>query len=553
MKRDPFIADTHEVFNQSTPLDAYNLYESDAALKESLYREGAGWAASLVSDYGRIAGHELFQPGFKANENPPVFYPSDRFGHRIDFVDYHPAYHFLMETAARHGLHSLPWTEGREGPHVARAAMFYCHAQIEAGTCCPLTMTFASIPAIRRQPDLANEWEPLIVARAYDPSNVPAADKPGLTIGMAMTEKQGGSDVRANTTEARPVARAGPGEPYELFGHKWFCSAPMSDAFLVLAHTDKGLSCFLLPRWRPDGEKNALYIQRLKNKLGNRSNASSEMEFRRAYARMVGEEGRGVATIIEMVAMTRFDCMTGSAGLMRQAVANALHHANYRKAFGKVLRQHPLMENVLADLAMESEAALMLALRVGRALDEAADKPEARALARIATAVGKYWICKQAPNLIYEASECLGGGGYIEESILPRLYREAPVNAIWEGCGNIQALDVLRAMSRTPEAVDVFFAEIKSAKGADARLDAHIKRLEQSLGRPENMEYRSRRLIEDMALGFQGALMVQHAPPYLADCFCQARLAGSSGRCYGTLPDGVDVQQIIARAMPILS
>lgn len=551
MKRDPFAADTHEVFNQPPALDAYNLYESDAALKESLHREGAVWAASLVSDYGRIAGHELIRPGFKANENPPVFYPNDRFGHRIDLVDYHPAYHFLMETAVRHGLHSLPWTDGREGVHVARAALFYCHAQVEAGTCCPLTMTFASIPAIRRQPDVADEWEHLISARAYDARNVPAADKPGLTVGMAMTEKQGGSDVRANTTAARPLARSGPGEPYEIFGHKWFCSAPMSDAFLVLAQTDKGLSCFLLPRWRPDGKKNALYIQRLKNKLGNRSNASSEVEFRGAYARMLGEEGRGVATIIEMVAMTRFDCMTGSAALMRQAAVQALHHANHRKAFGRVLRHQPLMQNVLADLAMESEAALMLAMRVGRALDEAANKPEAQALARIATAVGKYWICKQAPNLIYEASECLGGGGYIEESILPRLYREAPVNAIWEGCGNIQALDVLRAMARTPDAVDVFLDEIKSAKGADARLDAHIKRLEQTLGRPEHMEYRSRRLIEAMALGFQGALMVRHAPPYLAECFCQARLAGESGRCYGTLPDGIDVERIIDRAMPV--
>lgn len=387
--------------------------------------------------------------GFLANQHKPEFHSHDRYGNRVDLVEFHPAYHELMRAAIEHELPSLPWTDPRPGAQVARAGLSYLHSQAEAGTGCPLTMTYASVPAIRLQADLAEKWLPKILSREYDPRNVPMEQKAGVTIGMAMTEKQGGTDVRANTTRAYPVGIPGPGQAYELVGHKWFCSAPMCDAFLTLAYTDKGLTCFLLPRHRPDGSRNQFYIQRLKDKLGNWSNASSEIEYRGALAWMVGEEGRGVPTIIEMVAMTRFDCMIGSSALMRQALTQAAHHCAYRKVGGRVLAEQPLMQNVLADLALESEAALALTLRMGHALDRAHDEQEEK-FARLVTAVGKYWICKRAPAMINEASECMGGAGYVEETILPRLYREAPVNSIWEGSGNVQCLDVLRALSKEP-------------------------------------------------------------------------------------------------------
>jgi len=546
--------ETHTVFNQPPPLENDHPYEQDFALQEALHREGGGWAEDRIREYADLTGSAtMIAQGFQANENPPVLRTHDRFGNRIDWVDYHPAYHQLMTTAVAHGMHSLPWIKPQAGAHVARAALEYLHAQVEAGTCCPLTMTFACIPAIRQQPNIAQVWEPLITTEHYDPRNVPITQKQGATIGMAMTEKQGGTDVRANTTRAYPTGDTGPGEAYELVGHKWFCSAPISDAFLVLAQTERGLSCFLLPRWQPDGSRNAFSIQRLKNKLGNVSNASSEVEFRGAYALMLGEEGRGVPTIIEMVALTRFDCMVGSAGLMRQAVIQVAHHITHRSVFGKPLVDQPLMQNVVADLVLEAEAALVLAMRVGRALDQAAAQDTERHLARLLTAIGKYWICKRAPGHINEAQECLGGAGYVEESILPRLYREAPVNSIWEGSGNVQCLDVLRALAREPAIWDVCLAEIKAAQGADLYLDQMIVALENEFGYSKNLEYGARRIVEKMALALQASLLVRAGNSTVADAFCASRLSDEKRVVYGTLPREVNCKQLIKRAWPSLS
>ena len=495
-------SETHEVFNQPTPLENYNAYESDAALKHWMTTFNGDFAKADVSQYGHHVGHELIEAGFLANQYNPEFHSHDRFGNRIDLAKFHPAYHQLMRTAIEAGAHSLPWTSQKNGAHVARAAMEYMHNQADSGSGCPLTMTFAAVPAIKTTPSLAKDWLPKITARHYDERNIPWFEKEGVTIGMAMTEKQGGSDVRANTTKATPIdaAKTGPGEAYELVGHKWFCSAPMCDAFLVLAQTEKGLSCFLLPRWRPDGSKNQMYVQRLKNKLGNISNASSEVEFRGAYAQMVGDEGRGVPAIIEMVSMTRFDCMVGSSSLMRASTAQALHHTSGRNVFGKNLHEQVLMQNVLADLSIESEAALAISMRVGNALDNLQDEQQ-NLFARVATAIGKYWICKRAPNHAYEAMECLGGVGYVEENIMPRIYREAPVNAIWEGSGNVQCLDVLRAMNKEPKVVDAFLTELASAQGLDKRFDVFLNGLKDEFVDLSTLEYRSRNVVEKLALG----------------------------------------------------
>lgn len=542
-------AETHEVFNQVPPLDGVNLYRIDLPLQEWLRRFGGDWAEARIDAYGALAGGPLMQAGFLANENRPVFKSHDRYGHRIDLVEFHPAYHELMRTAIEHGLPSLPWSDPRPGANVARAALTYLHSQAEAGSGCPLTMTFACVPALRLQPEIAERWLPKVLATSYDPRNVPMEQKSGVTIGMAMTEKQGGTDVRANTTRAYPVGIPGPGQAYELVGHKWFCSAPMCDAFLTLAYTDKGLSCFLLPRHRPDGTRNQFYVQRLKNKLGNWANASSEVEYRGALAWMVGEEGRGVPTIIEMVALTRFDCMVGSSSLMRQALTQAAHHCAHRKVGGRVLAEQSLMQNVLADLALESEAALALSMRMGRALDNLHDEQEDR-FARLVTAVGKYWICKRAPEMIAEASECLGGAGYVEETILPRLYREAPVNSIWEGSGNVQCLDVLRALSKEPGVLDALFAELGDGHG-DARLAAFIQRIKAGFADTDDIQYRARQLTEDVALALQAKLLLEAGNNTVSDAFIASRLAGG-GRVYGTLPRGVDVEALVARATPHL-
>ncbi len=547
-----YLADTHEVSNIGRELVDYDMYREDRALVEAVHREGGGWADTALGEFGRLAGSaEYLDCGVQANQNPPVLDTHDRFGRRVDLVRFHPAYHRLMSTAIGHGLHASPWADPRPGAHVARAAHFYLQSQVEAGHGCPVTMTFAAVPALRTTPALAAQWVPKITARHYDPRNVPDAQKAGLTIGMAMTEKQGGSDVRANTTRAYPVgAASGPGAAYELVGHKFFVSAPMCDAFLVLAQAPGGLSCFLLPRWRPDGSKNPLQVLRLKRKMGNVSNASSETELRGALAWMVGEEGRGVRTIIEMVAMTRFDCMIGSAAGQRAAVAQALHHCRLRHAFGRVLNQQPLMRNVLADLVLEHEGSLVLTLRIARALDHRDDGHE-DALVRLLTAVGKYWICKRTPQHAYEAMECIGGSGVMEDSPFPRLYREAPVNAIWEGSGNIQCLDVLRAMQKTPDTVDAYFAELARARGANAMLDGFVAALRADFGDLADLEYRARDVVDRMALAIQAALLVRHAPPAVADAFCASRLAGAGHRQYGTLPRGVDCAAIIERATPI--
>ena len=542
-------AETHEVTNQVPPLDGANLYRIDLPLRQWVQRFDAGWADARLDAYGALAGGPLMTAGFLANENRPVLRTHDRYGHRIDVVDFHPAYHELMRTAIAHGIPSLPWTAPQPGAQVARAALMYLHNQAEAGSSCPLTMTYASVPALRLQPDLAERWLPKILATEYDPRNLPMEQKAGVTIGMAMTEKQGGTDVRANSTRAFPVGAGGPGQPYELVGHKWFCSAPMCDAFLTLAQTDKGLSCFLLPRHRPDGTRNQLYIQRLKNKLGNWANASSEVEYRGALAWMVGEDGRGVPTIIEMVASTRFDCMIGSSSLMRQALTQALHHCTYRHVGGRALIEQPLMRNVLADLALESEAALALTLRMGRAQDNRHDEREDK-FARLVTAIGKYWICKRAPEMIAEASECLGGAGYVEETILPRLYREAPVNSIWEGSGNVQCLDVLRAMSKEAGVLDALFDVLGDGHG-DARLKSHIERLGTALRDPDDIQYRARQLTEDVAVALQAGLLLEAGNSAVSDAFIASRLEGR-GRVYGTLPKGLDIQALLSRSAPSL-
>ncbi|MBX8501950.1 acyl-CoA dehydrogenase family protein [Pseudomonas cichorii] len=540
-------AETHQVTNQPPSLDGVNLYRIDLPLQTWVKRFGAAWAEPRIDAYGALAGGPLMEAGFLANQNKPTFASHDRYGHRIDLVEFHPAYHQLMSTAIEHGIPSLPWTDPQPGAHVARAAMSYLHTQADPGSGCPLTMTFASVPALRLQPELAQIWLPKILSTRYDPRNVGIAHKTGATIGMAMTEKQGGTDVRANTTRAYPVGAGGPGQAYELVGHKWFCSAPMCDAFLTLAQTDKGLSCFLLPRHRPDDTRNEFYIQRLKDKLGNWSNASSEIELRGALAWMVGEEGRGVPTIIEMVAMTRFDCMIGSSALMRQALTQATHHCAHRKVSGRLLSEQPLMQNVLADLSLESEAALALTLRMGRALDHLDDDHEAR-FVRLVTAVGKYWICKRAPAMINEAAECMGGAGYVEDSILPRLYREAPVNSTWEGSGNVQCLDVLRALSKEPGVLDALFAELGDGHG-DRHLKAHIDKLKAAFTDTRDIQYRARQLTEDIAVGLQARLLLEAGNAAVSDAFIAGRLL-SSGRVYGALPTGVDAETLLARASP---
>jgi putative acyl-CoA dehydrogenase len=545
----PSATATHEVLNQPPPLAGRNLFEDHAALQEGLEREGAGWARERVRAAGAFWGGEPMQWGAQANEHPPVLHTHDRFGHRLDEVEFHPAWHALMRAGVEHELHALPWRQPRRGAHVARAATYLCSAQAEAGFGCPITMTFAAVPALRAEPELADRWTPLLTATTYDPRLRPADEKGSALCGMAMTEKQGGSDVRANTTRAT----AADGGWWELTGHKWFCSAPMCDLFLVLAQTEDGVTCFALPRVLPDGSRNAGFqLQRLKDKLGNRSNASSEIELRGALAHMVGEPGRGVPTIIEMVNHTRLDCVIGAAAGMRAAVAQATWHAAHRRAFGALLADQPLMVNVLADLAIESEAATAVALRLARAYDEAATDADADAFKRIATAVAKYHVCKRAPGHAYEALECFGGNGYVEASGMPRLYREAPLSSIWEGSGNVMALDVLRALARSPLALDTFMAEVDAAAGADPRLDAFARATREELTTAEPLEPRARRIVERMALCLQGSLLVRHAPAAVADAFCAARLHGDAGLHYGTLPAGVEGKVIVARHTPRL-
>ena len=535
--------------NQPPPLVGYNLFDADLPLRESLEREGGSWAHDLVHELGRLAGtQEAIGWGFQANSNPPQLHTHDRFGNRIDEVEFHPAWHRLMEVAIGNGLHALPWREPRPGAHAARAAAFYIWSQVEGGHGCPVSMTYAAIPALRKQPDLAQRWEPLITSLDYDPGLRPPTAKRGVLVGMAMTEKQGGSDVRANTTRAVPAGADG---EYLLTGHKWFCSAPMCDAFLVLALAPGGLSCFLLPRVLDDGSRNQFHIQRLKDKLGNRSNASAEIELDSAWAVMVGEEGKGVRTIIDMVNHTRLDCVIGSASLMRQAVAQATHHTAHRSAFGRLLSEQPLMVNVLADLAVESEATTVLMMRLAGALDRDTDPQEA-AFRRLALAVAKYWTCKRAIAVVAEALECHGGNGYVEESIMPRLYREAPLNSIWEGSGNVNALDVLRAMSREPQSVLAFLDELDEVRGMDPRLDDSVRNLKKLLSDGDDAEARARTVVELMAVALEAALLVRYGDPAVAEVFCASRLDSGGGRSFGTVPPSSHLPGIVERHRPAI-
>ena len=553
LKADP-LAQTHEVFNQARALEDYNAYDNDTALREAVARHGASWAEDALSAHGaRTGSAEVIEWGFLANEHKPQFFSHDRQGYRVDLVKYHESYHRLMALGLESGMHSSPWANPKPGAHVVRAAQSYLQAQVDAGHGCPLTMTFASVPSISLTPALAKEWLPKILNNAYDPRNVPHTEKQALTIGMGMTEKQGGSDVRANTTVATAIGNEGPGEAYELVGHKWFTSAPMCDAFLVLAQTQSGLSCFLVPRWRPDGSKNPIQVQRLKNKMGNVSNASSEIELRGALGWLVGEEGRGVPAIIEMVAMTRFDCMIGSASGQRQAVAQAVNHAAGRAAFGKTLLDQPLMRNVLADLQLEVEGSLAIAMRMGEALDQSTLDPSnshESLLLRLGLPAGKYWICKRTPFHAYEAMECLGGNGVTEDFIMARLYREAPINAIWEGSGNVQALDMLRALGKTPAVLDTWFAELAKTQGSDARLDKAVDALKREFSDMDEAEYRARDIVDRVSLTMQASQLVAAGNTAVAEAFIASRLGEHGDRNYGTLPKGLDLDEVLKRANP---
>ncbi|QKZ17885.1 acyl-CoA dehydrogenase family protein [Streptomyces chartreusis] len=538
---------THTVTNQPPPLVGYDVYTADRALSEAVGRHVAPELQDEVGEelaaFGRTCGSAQVQEwGVLANENPPRLRTHDRYGHRIDEVDFHPSWHRLLGKGVSAGL-TAAWA--RPAGHVRRAAAFLLWTQVEAGNGCPLSMTHAAVPALRTDPGLAAEWEPRLTSMIYDRELRPAERKAGALFGMGMTEKQGGSDVRANTTTATPLAESG---TYSLSGHKWFCSAPMSDGFLVLAQAPDGLTCFLVPRVLADGGRNVFRIQRLKDKLGNRSNASGEVEFDGTWARRVGEEGRGVRTIIEMVAATRLDCVLGSAGLMRQAVAQAVHHCENREAFGGRLVDKPLMRNVLADLALESEAATTLALRLAAAYDTGGEQE--KALLRIAVPAAKYWVTKRCAPVTVEAAECLGGNGYVEESGMPRLVRESPLNSIWEGAGNVQALDVLRALQREPAAFDAYLREVGQARGADHRLDGAIKALLTDLADLDGIEARARRLTERLALVLQGSLLVRFAPPEVADAFCASRLGNDGGAAFGTLPHTLDLTAIVERSRP---
>jgi putative acyl-CoA dehydrogenase len=541
------------VFNQPPPLENYNLFDSDCALKEAVHREGGGWIDAQARRLGELLGKpETINLGVLANRFAPELRTHDRFGYRIDEVAYHPAYHELMRIGIEARTHSLPWIEQRSGAHVARAALALLRHQIEEGTSCPLTMTFAAISSLRLQPELATEWEPLALSSIYDPRSIPASQKRGALFGMGMTERQGGSDVRANTTLAEPLNGDGPGKEYVITGHKWFCSAPMCDAFLILAQAPTGLSCFLLPRWRPDGTRNGFHLLRLKDKLGNRSNASSEVEFRRAWARLVGEEGRGIATIMEMVRHTRLDCAVGSAASMRKAIAEATHHAAHRSAFGRLLIDQPLMRNVLADLCLESEAATTLAIRLAHAFDRSREDAREQKFARIATAIAKYWVTKRTPAVVAEALECLGGNGYVEESPLPRLYRDAPLNSLWEGAGNVQCLDVLRAMQKDPSTVEALHQETSAATGVNSIFDRFVGSLISAKQMETNAEFGARWFVEKIALALQAAALIRSGNQGIADLFCSARLTENLGLAFGTLRSADGIALLLERARPRL-
>ena len=547
---------THEVTNQPPPLEDYSLFETDPVLQGWVAGVGDEAVAERLRAYGGLLGSaEILEAGDLANRHAPELIRYDRYGQRVDEVRFHPAYHRLMELGISHEQHAAAWTWERHG-HFLHAALEYLMHQVEAGVCCPLSMTYAGVPTLKQNPALAAHWLPKILSRAYDPRCRPVEDKRGATIGMAMTEKQGGSDVRANATKAEPLAPDRPegvhglGPEYRLTGHKWFCSAPMSDGFLTLAHAPGGITCFFVPRWTPEGERNGFFVERLKDKLGNRANASSEIEYDGALAFRVGEEGRGVKTIIQMVHHTRLDTMVGAASLMRRALVEAVHHARHRRAFQKTLIDHALMQNVLADLTLEWEAATHTALHVARAFDAAHESEAAALFARLAVALSKYWLNKRVVGVVYECLEVLGGGGYVEEAPLARLYREAPLNGIWEGSGNVIALDILRVLVKEPQAYDVFFAEVEEVARGEPALAEQLERIKARVRGRAITEWDARHAAEEMALLLQAVLMRRHAGGAAADAFIATRLGGRRGHAYGTLPPGTDARAILARLWP---
>ncbi len=542
---DPAAAPLEQASNQPPLLAGYNAWAQDPILRAAVEREGGAWVGERAHELGELVGSERMQQlADQANRHLPQLRTHDRFGERIDAVDYHPAYHELMALAFGSGLHSLAWKARRDGAFVARAALNYLWNQAENGTSCPVTMTFAAVQVLRNDAEIAAEWEPKLLADAYDPRPLQLSQKRAATVGMAMTERQGGSDLRSNQTSAEGLGESA----YALHGNKWFCSAPMSDGFLTLARTGAGVSCFFAPRSLADGSRNDIRIQRLKDKCGNRSNASAEIEYRGAWARRIGAEGRGIATLIEMAHLTRFDIVVASAGMMRGALNQALHHCEHRRAFGKRLAQQPLMQNVLADLALETEAATLLAMRLARALDRSARDPQERLLARILTPVAKYWLAKRAPAFMFEAMECLGGNGYVEEAPLARFYREAPVNSIWEGSGNVACLDVLRSMQKQPDSAAALLSEIRAGASGERHLALFVDAFESQLIRAEGIEQHARRIVEMAALALQAGLMTQYAAPAAADAFFSSRVHGDWGHAFGTLPRGARCGEIIARS-----
>lgn len=537
---------THDVTNQPPPFEGVNLFESDTALKDAVTKNRGGQHKTALTKFGKQCGsEEAIDWARHANKNPPQLKSFDRYGHRLDEVEFHPAYHSLMTLGLDAGIASHQWL-GTDAGHLRHSALMFMLGQTDGGVCCPMSMTYAATAALQNEPSLFDEWSPRLNACAYDPRFMPAADKKAVTMGMAMTEKQGGSDIRANETKAKSIGAT----EYELFGHKWFCSAPMCDAFLTLAVADGGITCFLVPRWRPDGSRNAFHIMRLKDKLGDRSNASSEIEYHGAYARRVGDEGRGVRTIIDMVQYTRLDCVVGSAGGMRAGLAQALWHTSHRTAFQKKLIDQPAMTMVLADLTLESEAATALGFRLARGFDDASNNETEAAFIRLATPIAKYWICKRQTGHTYEALECLGGAGFVEEGVMPRLFRQSPLNAIWEGSGNVIALDILRAIGREPESLESVRNEIRSAYGRHKNFDQHIDALDRWFKPGALTEATARGFAEDMALALQAAALSQTAPDFVFDGFCSARLEKANrAMAYGAINPKVDATSIIQRAL----
>lgn len=538
--------DFDKSLNQPPVLENYNLFSSDLPLQTAIEKNGGAWNNERAYTFGAILGKaETLELGNLANKNTPLLKTHDRFGNRLDAVEFHPAYHELMRIAFENETHSLAWTNETQGKYVARSVLAYLKQQVDEGTSCPVTMTFAVVPSLKISDEIANEWLPKVLSNDYDERFLPVTEKRGATFGMAMTEPQGGSDVRANITFAEKLNDSG---EYKITGRKWFCSAPMSDAFLVLAQAAKGISCFLMPRFTPDGKVNKLYFQRLKDKLGNKSNASSEVEFHSAYARIIGEENRGVANIMEMVRHTRLDCAVGSSATLRRALAESIHHCTYRKAFGKTLIEQPLMQNLLADLALESEAATAFAFRLARGFDELETDESAKLFTRVATAIGKFWNCKRAVFAVGEMIEILGGNGYVEDSVLPRLYRDVPVNSIWEGSGNVQCLDVLRSMEKEPRSIEAVFAKLETAKNLNKNYDKFLLKLKDEIKDLTNLEFRTRVIVEKFALLLQASTVLKTAPDFVAEAFCLSRLSENKNLNFGTLPVGVEVEKIIARS-----